>query len=83
MEWVPKLLDNIDSSLLALHQSWAGYYRWILFRLLGTVMVVTALSVSPAVRHLAIAMVMTYACLEAADRVIVRYKLPCMVRSRS
>jgi hypothetical protein len=47
MEWAPKFLDNLDSAVLALYQSWAGYYQWVFLRLLLTVVGVSAIVISP------------------------------------
>ncbi len=64
MEWIPKCLDNLDSSILALHQSWAGYFRWVFLRLMVTIVAVTAMVFSPVVRWLAIVGVTTYVLFE-------------------
>jgi len=82
MEWAPKLLDNLDSAALALYQSWAGYYRWIFLRLTMTIVAVTAMTISPAIRLLAIAIVTTYISLEMIDRLIVRLRQPRAATAR-
>jgi len=74
MEWAPKLLDNLDSAALALYQSWVGYYHWIFLRLAMTIVAVTAMTISPAIRLLAIAIVTTYISLEMIGRLIVRLR---------
>ncbi len=74
MEWAPKLLDNLDSAALALYQSWAGYYRWVFLRLAMTIVAVTAMTISPVIRLLAIAIVTTYISLEMIDRLIVHLR---------
>lgn len=70
MEWAPKFLDSLDSAALALHQSWAGYYRWVFFRLVLTILAVAAMVFSPAIRILAIAIVTTYVCAGIIDRLV-------------
>ncbi len=70
MEWIPKFLDNLDSTAHALYQSGIGYFRWVFLRLAMTVVAVTAMMISPAARLLAIAIVTTYLALEAVDRLI-------------
>jgi len=72
MEWIPKCLDNLDSSILALHQSWAGYYRWVLLRLMVTIVAVAAMIFSPTVRWLAITGVATYILVELIYRLTQR-----------
>jgi hypothetical protein len=83
MEWAPKLLDNLDSAALALYQSWAGYYRWVFLRLAMTIVAVTAMTISPVIRLLAIAIVTTYISLEMIDRLIVRHRQPRAATARS
>jgi len=72
MEWAPKFLDNLDSAILALYQSWAGYYRWVFLRLMMTIVAVSAMMVSPTIRILAIAIVTAYVSAEMVDRLIIR-----------
>ena len=72
MEWIPKYLDNLDSAALALIQSWAGYYRWVILRAAITIVAVAAITVSPAIRVLVVAFVMTFILVEALDRLILR-----------
>lgn len=76
MEWLPKLLDNLDSAAVAAHQAWAGYMRWVA---LGCVFIVLAISViafSPLVRLLALAAVLTYLAAEALDLLVRRLVVP-------
>jgi hypothetical protein len=82
MEWAPKLLDNLDSAALALYQSWAGYYRWVFLRLTMTIVAVAAMTISPAIRLLAIAIVTTYISLEMIDRLILRRRQPRAATAR-
>jgi len=81
MEWLPKLLDDIDSTCLALHQSWAGYYRWVFLRLTLTIAGVTVLTASPALRVLAIASVVSYGTVDALDRIIMKIRRMAAVRT--
>ena len=74
MEWIPKTLDNLDSAAHALYQSLAGYYRWVFLRLMFTVVAVTAMTLSPTIRLLAIAAVVTYVFIETIDRLVTRRK---------
>ena len=83
MEWIPKLLDNFDSTAYALYQSWRGYYRWILLRLAMSIMAVSALMYSPLIRSLAIGIVMTYAAMEAIDWSVSRYRRSRVVRTQN
>jgi len=82
MEWIPKYLDNLDSAVLALYQSWAGYYRWVLLRLLVSVVAVAAMTFSPTIRLMAIAVVTTYVALETIDRLISHRKQSGVARVR-
>jgi hypothetical protein len=82
MEWAPKFLDNLDSTVLALYQSWAGYYRWVLLRLMMTIMAVTAMMLSPTIRILAIAIVATYASAEIINRLIIRRRKSFVATTR-
>ena len=82
MEWIPKYLDNLDSSILALHQSWAGYYRWIFLRFMLTVAAVTAMVFSSTVRWLAIAGVATYVLFEVISWFISRRRRSHAARSQ-
>lgn len=74
MEWLPKLLDDIDSNFLALHQSWAGYYRWVWLRLTLTIVGATVLTASPMIRVLAIAGVVSFGAADILDRLIARIR---------
>lgn len=82
MEWIPKSLDRLDSAALALYQSWAGYYRWVLLRLMVTVVAVTVMILSPTIRLMAIAIVTTYISVETVDRLISRCRQSRAARAR-
>lgn len=72
MEWIPKYLDSIDSAAIALYQSWVGHYRWIVMRVAISILAVAAMTVSPTVRALAVAAVVTYVFVEFVARFIAR-----------
>jgi hypothetical protein len=74
MEWAPKFLDNLDSAVLALYQSWVGYYQWVFLRLMLTVVGVSAIVISPTIRILAIAIVTTYISAEMINRLVIRHR---------
>ncbi len=82
MEWIPKLLDNLDSTAYALYQSWGGYYRWVFLRLVLTIIVVVAMVFNPVLQIAAIAVVVTYFALQAIDGLISRFKLSRAVRAQ-
>ncbi len=82
MEWLPKSIDNIDSAVLALYQSWAGYYRWVFFRIVLTAVAVTAMIWSPSIRHFSIAVVTTYLLAGLIDRLVSRRKRTHILRAR-
>jgi len=83
MEWMPKLLDNLDSAAFALYQSWGGYYRWIFLRLAMAVIGVSTLLLSPMLRSTAIAIVVTYVAMTAIDGLIARFKPSRVARTQS
>jgi len=83
MEWAPKFLDNLDSAVLALYQSWSGYYRWVFLRLMMTIVAVSSMLISPTIRILAIAIVTTYVTAEMIDRLIIRRKKACITLAGS
>lgn len=74
MEWIPKFFDNLDSAAYVLYQSGIGYFRWVFLRLALSVAAVTAMTIIPAVRLLAIAVVTTYVAMEVIDRLISRWR---------
>ena len=82
MEWIPKLLDNLDSTAFALYQSWDGYYRWVFLRLVLTISVVSVMVFSPVLRVTAIAIVVTYVAMQAIDGLISRFRLSRAVRAQ-
>jgi|GEM_PF-2221231 len=82
MEWLPKSVDNIDSAVLALYQSWTGYYRWVFFRVVLTFAAVTAMVWSPSIRHFAIAVVTTYILAGLIDRMVSHRKRTRFLRAR-
>jgi len=82
MEWLPKSLDSIDSAALALYQSWTGYYRWVIFRLVLSVAAIAVMLISPAIRQFSIALVMTYAAIEMIDWLISHRKKLRVARTR-
>jgi hypothetical protein len=83
MEWIPKALDNLDSAAIALYQSLAGYYRWILLRLMLTIAAVTLITLSPTIRLSVIAAVVTYLFMTAFDRLVAGCKLSRIARTQS
>ena len=83
MEWAPKLLDNLDSAVLAFRQSLAGYYRWVFLRLILTVVAVSALVFNPTLRILAIAVVTGYVAAEIAGRLLARHRQAGAAPARS
>ncbi len=82
MEWIPKLIDDLDSAGLGLYQAAAGYYLWVFLRLLITIVAVTAITVSPTIRLMAIAVVTTYACLIMMEGLILRRKCVSAIREQ-
>ncbi len=82
MEWIPKLIDNLDSTAFALYQSWGGYYRWVLLRLALTIIAVSAMVFSPALRVTAIAVVVTYLAMQTLDGLISRIRASRAVRAQ-
>lgn len=83
MEWIPKLLDNLDSAAHSLYQAGAGYHRWVFLRLLMTAVVLATISISSMIRLAAIAIVTTYVSLEMADRLISLCKWSGVARAQS
>ena len=83
MEWIPKTLDNLDSAAIALYQSLAGYYRWILLRLMLTTAGVTAIMLSPTIRLSVIAAIVTYISMAGFDRLVAGRKLFRITRTQS
>ena len=80
MEWLPKLLDNLDSAAYAAHQAWAGYLRWAVLGFVLMAIAIAVVALSPGARLFAIAAGLSYLAAECLDLIIARFVLPRQAR---